>query len=325
MGVLAAGLAPSTLGAAARRVEELGFGELWVPEDYYDTGAFAAAGVALAATTRLPVGIGVLSLLTRHPAVLAMETATLSDAYGGRLQVGFGTGLTQSLDDMGLRPAAPVRAVRESFDAVTQLLRGGTVSGTFGPHSLGSARLAHPPAVVPARSVGGLGPQMLRLAGGVADGVILSSLASPAYVRWACERIAEGAERAGRVDLPEVRVFAWLGVGADAAAARAELRAVVSGALGFIGPGPLTAADGYDDELRALIDAARAQGGSVTVPDEWLDQLVVTGDGAQRQDAIRARLDAGADRVVLCPTPGARFAEMIEIVGAAGAAVEETP
>ena len=54
------------------------------------------------------------------------------------------------------------------------------------------------------------------------------------------------------------------------------------------------------------------------------NQLVVTGDGAQRQAAIRARLDAGADRVVLCPTPGARFAEMIEIVGAAGAAVEET-
>jgi alkanesulfonate monooxygenase SsuD/methylene tetrahydromethanopterin reductase-like flavin-dependent oxidoreductase (luciferase family) len=319
LGILAAAVRPNALADAARRVEALGFAELWIPEDYYETGAFSAAAIALGATERLPVGIGVASLLTRHPAVLAMEIATLADAFPGRLLAGFGTGLMQSIDDMGLRPTSPLGAVRASFDAVTRLLRGDAVSGTFGPHSLGNGRLAHPPAQVPPRLVGGLGPKMMELAGELADAVILSSLASPAYVRWARERIAAGAERAGRETLPEIRVFSWLGIGADAAAARAELRGIVSGALGFIGPGPLTAADGYDDELRTLIDRARAAGGAVEVPDHWLDQLVITGDAAQRDAAIRARLDAGADRVVLCPTPGARFAEMIDLLG------EETP
>ncbi len=325
LGILAAGVRPSALAGMARWIEELGFAELWVPEDYYETGAFSAAAIALGATERLPVGIGVASLLTRHPAVLAMEIATLADAHPGRLLAGFGTGLMQSIDDMGLRPASPLGAVRSSFDAVTRLLQGETVSGTFGPHALGNGRLAHPPAQVPLRLIGGLGPKMLTLAGEIADAVILSSLASPAYVRWARERIEEGARRAGRPSIPEIRVFSWLGVGTDPAAARAEIRGIVSGALGFIGPGPLTAADGYDDELRTMIDQAQAEGSSVSVPDHWLDQLVITGDAEQRAAAIQARLDAGADRVVLCPTPGTRFAEMVEIIAGSSSSGASAP
>ena len=46
----------------ARRTEAAGFDELWVVEDCFYSGGVAAAAAALAATTRVDVGIGILPL-----------------------------------------------------------------------------------------------------------------------------------------------------------------------------------------------------------------------------------------------------------------------
>src|SRR5438309_795099 len=54
-----------------------------------------------------------------------------------------------------------------------------------------------------------MGPQMLRLAGAVADGVLLNVGASVEYVQWAVGQIHAGAEAAGR-DASDVTIAAWL-------------------------------------------------------------------------------------------------------------------
>jgi 5,10-methylenetetrahydromethanopterin reductase len=60
----------------ARRAETDGFDERWVVEDCFYSGGVAAAGTALAATTRIAVGLGILPARTRNAAFTVMEFAT---------------------------------------------------------------------------------------------------------------------------------------------------------------------------------------------------------------------------------------------------------
>jgi 5,10-methylenetetrahydromethanopterin reductase len=313
LGVLAAGGGPMRVQDSARRVENAGFGEFWVPEDYYESGGLTSAALALAATQTIPVGIGVLSVLTRHPAVIAMESGTLASAFPDRFLAGLGTGLTQSIESMQLAQPSPLRAVRESFEAIQALLDGELVSGSYGPHRLLDARLAHAPTHRPPMLIGGLGPKMLELAGEIADSVILSSLSSPAYVRWARHRIEAGALRAGRPSAPPIRVFAWYSIDEDRDLARQAITPSVVSALGFIGPGPLTDADGFSEVLAEKLARRGPAALGQDFPSTWIDQLVVAGDSADCEQAIQERLDAGADSVVLCPTPAQGFDIMIDL------------
>ena len=108
----------STIPVAAqiesyRLAEQCGFDELWIHEDYFYHGGFAAAAMALTATARISVGIGIVSALVRHPAVTAMEIATLAGAHPGRLLVGIGHGAPEWMKQLGLQPKSPLSALRE--------------------------------------------------------------------------------------------------------------------------------------------------------------------------------------------------------------------
>jgi 5,10-methylenetetrahydromethanopterin reductase len=161
--------------------------------------------------------------------------------------------------------------------------------------------------------VGGLGPKMLELAGEIADSVILSSLSSPAYVRWAKQHIAAGARRVGRPGAPPIRVFAWYSIDEDRHLAQQAISPSVVAALGFIGPGPLTDADGYSNALAQKLAEGGPAGLGQGFPSTWIEQLVVAGGPDDCEKAIQERLDAGADSVVLCPTPAQGFDSMIEL------------
>jgi alkanesulfonate monooxygenase SsuD/methylene tetrahydromethanopterin reductase-like flavin-dependent oxidoreductase (luciferase family) len=304
LGLLLASAPPERLAAAARRAEQIGFDEVWVPEDYFESSGPVAAAVALAATDQIPVGIGVASVATRQPALLAMDAATIAGAFPGRLRLGVGAGMSFSLDAMGVKPRSALGLVRSAVDVVRDLLGGGTC---------GDVGLAHPPTVVPPVFAGGLGPKMLELAGEVADGVVISSLSSPAYLGWAAGRVAEGAARAGR-PRPPLTCFAWAAVDADGQAARERMRGIIAGVLGALGPLPLTDVDGYSRPLADLIERGGAEAVAAEMPIEWSDAMTVAGDAHVALAAIRARLAAGADAVILSPMPAETFEDQLGLI-----------
>src|SRR5262249_40505767 len=192
----------------ARRAEELGFGELWFSEDCFFTGAFAGIAAVLAATERLPVGLGVASAVTRHPALLAMEAATLSRLYPGRFRPGVGLGVPLWLQQLGLMPRSPLGAVRECVESLRALLHGGELTH-HGLFAFDHVSLTHVPQEELPIYLGMVGPRGLELAGAIADGTVLSVLAGVDYVRWSRERIAAGAARAGRASDPH-RVVTYI-------------------------------------------------------------------------------------------------------------------
>ncbi|MGC0421769.1 LLM class flavin-dependent oxidoreductase [Embleya sp. AB8] len=288
---------PGEILAAATAAERGGFDELWVGEDYFFSGAFSIAGSLLAAT-RLPVGIGIVPSVTRHPAVTAMEIATLAGMYPGRIRAGVGTGVPDWLDAMNLRPRSPLGSLRDTLRALRTLLEGGTLTGTFAGFTAEGIVLEHPPTVLPELYGGVSGPKALRMTGAEADGAILSALAGPPYVEWARRQLAEGGGDQPR----RVVAYTLCAVDRDRDHARERLRELV-GLYLLTGPrNPLTEVQGIADAAEELA-ALGLEKAIPKIPDSWIDRLTVTGTPQDCADRITALHRAGADCVALALPP----------------------
>ena len=222
--VLGGGLPPEDVPATARLAEELGFREVWYAEDYFFSGGMTGAAATLGATTTIPVGLGVVSALVRHPAVLAMEIATLCRLHPGRVRAGIGLGVIDRLHQMGLGPRATLRETEACTGTLRCLLDGGE---TPAEATLGGITLSHPPGERVPLYLGAMGPKMLRLAGAIADGTLLSWIKSRNYVRWARGQIAAGAREAGRAGRPRIVSFAIFSADSDRQKAKHAVRGAV--------------------------------------------------------------------------------------------------
>ncbi|WP_217240487.1 LLM class flavin-dependent oxidoreductase [Streptomyces sp. AC555_RSS877] len=166
--------APEGLPAFARQAEALGVDDLWVVEDLGWNGGVSAAAVALGATERLRVGIGITPAPLRSPALLAMELATLARVFPGRLVAGIGHGVREWMVSVGVAPRSPLALLEETITAVRALLRGERVELEGREVRLDGVRLVHPPAEPPPVVAGVVRPRSLELSGRVADGTLIA-------------------------------------------------------------------------------------------------------------------------------------------------------
>jgi probable F420-dependent oxidoreductase len=162
--------------AKARRVEELGYSTLCMPDHFDDQLApVPALTAAAAATTTLRVGTLVLDNDYRHPLLVAKEAATLDLLSGGRFELGLGAGwLASDYAQSGIAcdaPAVRIDRLEEGIAVVKGLLGGGRFSfaGRFyrvtdHPGTPLSVQRPRPPILV-----GGGGRRVLSLAGREAD------------------------------------------------------------------------------------------------------------------------------------------------------------
>jgi 5,10-methylenetetrahydromethanopterin reductase len=282
---------PEDIAAQAAVAEEVGFDEIWLGEDFFDSGGIAAAALALGATHRLTIGLGVLSAAVRAPALLAMELAALGRAHPGRLIAGIGLGEPASLGMIGQLPESPLALVRECVTTVRSLLDGGRLVGRGG-----DLALAHP-APLPIH-VGAVGPRMLRLAGEVGDGTVLSVGSGPTYTKWATARIAEG--RRGNLGGHRVTVLAFISMAATREEAYRSIEASLAGLLAKEVFRPVVRYSGLGEEATAAATEGPTALRQVVGPD-WVNTFAVVGDPTACVKQVRALQRAGADSVVLCP------------------------
>jgi 5,10-methylenetetrahydromethanopterin reductase len=305
---------PELIPSLTTHAEHHGFAELWLSEDYFTTGGIAAAGAALAATNTIPVATGIVSAMARHPAVLAMEAATLARLHPGRFRLGVGLGVRDWLKQMGVDPASPLTAMREAITSIRALLAGQSVTLAGRAFHFHEIALEHPPDPPPAIFAAATAPKMLALSGEIADGTVLSVLSSAAYVRWARERIEEGLARRNHDRPHQITTFALCSVNPDPEHARAQVRPLASLYLALEPRSPLTDAYGIGDKLVDLV--AHAGGDPVkaakSLPAEWLEDLVIAGDPAECEAKIRRLLEAGSTTVALFPTPPNQSEKIIE-------------
>lgn len=294
---------PEALPAFARRAEEAGFDELWLVEDCFYGSGIASAATALACTDSIKVGLGIMPAVARNPVFTAMEIATLARLYPGRFLPGIGHGVASWMRQIGAFPQSQLRALEEVTLTVRQILAGEKISFDGTEVHLEGTQLVHPPKEVPPISLGVRGPKSLALSGRVADGTILAEYAAPAYLAWAREQIASGQREAGRTGSHRLTIFNFTCVEAQSAAARQQLRPLVASAM---------AAGKIDAHIAPMgilpaVKQMMADGGRARLeeemPDDWVEQLSISGTPEECVGAIGRLVDAGANTVVLIPLP----------------------
>ncbi len=292
---------PETLADYARRAESAGFDELWLWDDCFLPGAFTSAAIALSATQRLKVGIGLLPATAYNPLFAAMEITTLARAFPGRCMPGFGHGVGTWMTQIGAAPKSSMQALEETVSVVRRLLRGELVTTHGTQVNLDQVRMQLTPAEVPPLYVGAMRDKSLRLSGRMGDGTILTGMSSPAYVRWARERIRAGMTEVGRTQ-QRVVVYLDVKVKRDGEAARAAMRRSLAERLPWadVQLDPL----GITTEVAAFIQAHGTDGVAQRMPDAWLDAFSAAGTPEHVIAAIRRLGAAGADSIVFQPLNG---------------------
>jgi alkanesulfonate monooxygenase SsuD/methylene tetrahydromethanopterin reductase-like flavin-dependent oxidoreductase (luciferase family) len=167
-----------TVRAASVAVEGAGYRSFWLSQPAEGDSLETLADVA-GRTSAIELGVGAIPFTLRSPGEMAERVKTLA-LPADRLQFGVGSGTGPgSLDRL-----------RNGVGDLRQLT-GGAIRIVVAP----------------------LGPKMCRLAGEVADGVLLNWL-TPEYARRSLEWVAEGAESAGRAR-PEVFTYVRCALGPE--------------------------------------------------------------------------------------------------------------
>lgn len=159
-----------------RKIEDLGYSTLFVPDHFGDQWApLVALAAAAEATTTLKVGPQVLDNDFRHPVVLAKEIATLDVLAEGRLEVGIGAGWMKSdYEESGIaydRPGVRVDRFAESVQILKAMWSEGTCTHDGEHYQVKGAQGLPRPYSTPRPKllIGGGSRRVLGIAGREAD------------------------------------------------------------------------------------------------------------------------------------------------------------
>ncbi len=190
--------------------DSLGIDGIWVGEDI-GIGQETSILVAnlLEKTTSVRVGTGIIPITVHNISTIARTALTLHEIGNGRFVQGIGIGGIQDLKKLGIRLAKPVTELRRVTETLRQLFQGDQVTIESELMNLNRFCLHTTNPVTIPIFYGVRGPQMLKLAGEIADGVILSGPIE--YIRQAIAIVDKAAGVKEPVDkvvwLPTIPTF----------------------------------------------------------------------------------------------------------------------
>ena len=180
----------------AREAANAGLDGVWYCEHVGFRDAVVPTAVMLDRYPTLDVGIVGPAPVSRHPAILAMELAGLSELGPGRVRAQLGLGDARLVGRIG-GVSGSLAHVREYVEATRTALAGQPLTGTWAEHSFdGYQMMARPEP--PALDIMAIRPKMLELSARVGDGVSLSTGASIEYLATAVQRIERVLEEIER-------------------------------------------------------------------------------------------------------------------------------
>lgn len=281
--------------------EQMGFASAWLAEDYYYAGAFTLAATLAAHTSTIDLGIGVLNPYTRHPALIAMETAALDKVSNGRAILGIGSSNKRWIEmQMGIPHKKPLTAMKECTEIVKTIVRDSAIDGYDGAlFQVNGIKLDFEPyrKDLPVY-LGVQGEKSLFTAGQIADGVLLSAGCSVEFVSHAKARIAEGAKSVGR-DPAEIKIAVYLPmyVGDSHESAVEEMREYARHYVSMHGEKPIITLSGIPAEEVAPFRAATLAGTVCHnyVTDKMVQTVMVVGTAQEVRARVQEYIDAGAD------------------------------
>jgi alkanesulfonate monooxygenase SsuD/methylene tetrahydromethanopterin reductase-like flavin-dependent oxidoreductase (luciferase family) len=253
-------------------------------------------------TSSIRLGTGVVPIYTRTPATMAQTAATIDElttlAPGGeqgargRLTLGLGVSHRPVVEGWhGQTIDKPVAEMREYVAIVRAILRGEQPPATGEKWQTGFRLSGLDPRPELPIYVAALSPAMLRLAGEVADGVLLW-LCTPSYIRdVVVPEVRAGRERAGKtLDGFDIVPAVPSGLVDDPADAHASLRRELIPYFGLPFYRAMIERSGYGEEIAAF-DAGAGAGEieqmQAAISERFLGELAAVGDA----DGVRAGIE----------------------------------
>jgi probable F420-dependent oxidoreductase len=284
-------------GAWYRRLDELGYTDVWTGEANSADG-FTPLALAAMASDRLQLGTAVVPVYTRGPGLLAMQAATMAELAPGRFALGVGSSSDVIVERWNAIPfTEPYKRVRDTVRFLRLALTGEKVDAEFDTFEVHGFRLGRPLEQPPPIYVAALRAGMLRLAGREADGAILNWL-SAEDVSKAVAEVGPGRAIVARIfvcpteDADRARYVGRIGIAA-------YLNVAVYAAFHeWLGRGPL---------LEAMWSAWRSgdrKAALAAIPDDVVDALVVHGSPDECRAHVQRYVDNGVTIPVLALLPG---------------------
>jgi 5,10-methylenetetrahydromethanopterin reductase len=262
-----------------QRAEEAGFDSAWLP-NIFGLDAITTIAVAGRETSRIELGTFVVPTYPRHPVAMAQQALTAAAAAGGRFTLGIGLSHRIVIEGMfGLDYSKPVRHMREYLSVLIPLLEGKQVQFRGEEYRV-QAQITVPGVSRPSVVVAALGPQMLKLAGRLADGTA-TWMGGASYLRnTAIPAIRAAAADAGR---PAPRVVSGFPVAVTDYPDRARESAA-----------RIFAVYGQLPSYRAVLDVEGAAGPA---------DVAIVGSEAEVEARLRELADAGVTDFNASPFP----------------------
>jgi 5,10-methylenetetrahydromethanopterin reductase len=200
----------------ARRADEIGMESIWMSDHLCFRDSLTSSMAFLATTKRIAVVPAPLSPYSRNPIISAMALSTMDEFAPGRVRATAGTGNAAALEEAGMKVTRPLKTMREYMEVLRRFLSGETVEFHGEIFNVNGARMGFKPAADIPIYMAAVKTGMLRLAGEIGDGVLLSAGCAPGYVARSAAEIKTGAARAGKSrDGIDVAGFITTSVSAD--------------------------------------------------------------------------------------------------------------
>jgi F420-dependent oxidoreductase-like protein len=303
-----------SLDTALERVElaeRLGYESVWVTHIAARDSLTTLMAYA-SRTERVRLGTGVMPIYSRKPATTAMSAAPVDEFSGGRLVLGLGVSHRPTMEAwFDEKIEKPVREMREYVAIVRAVLRGEDppqgerFRSSF--HFMGYEPRPEIPIYI-----AGLSPGMLRLAGEIADGVVLW-LCNPNYLRdLVVPSVTEGRERAGK-ELEGFDIVAAVpsAVTSEPEEVRDKLRQELVPYFHLPFYRAMLERSGFGDDVAGADEGHPAS-------DRFLDALAAIGDPEEAVASVRRYREAGATSPCVGSVSRTDFDVTLEVLAGAG-------
>jgi 5,10-methylenetetrahydromethanopterin reductase len=287
----------------AKEIEEVG-GDVFFVADESPSPPFRDVwGVLYSVamnTKRIKVGTSIIPILARHPAHTAVQLSSLDEvAGGGRVVLGIGPGGDWTLKPVGIdiSKLKPVGAMREATYIFRKLFKGeevDTEEDGLRFFKLNKFQLKPRPEGDVKIHFGVRGPMMLRLAGKIADGILIGEPFG--FVPEKINLVKEGAAKVGR-DLKGFSFCNRIGivVGRDGDKARqVARRGVMNRFKGFWLP-DMTSLGISNEDIQKLKKAMKEDFDTAPkhVTDAMVDQYSIAGTVEEVIDKLERLIKSG--------------------------------
>jgi 5,10-methylenetetrahydromethanopterin reductase len=286
-----------------RESEAAGASSLWFAQHMGYRDAIVWATAAARVTERATLVPTAISPYLWPPLPIAMAISTLAELAPGRVTLNVSVGNLLNLSESGVEPAHPITVMRDYVAALRALWTGAPVDHEGALHKLRGAKMAFDQGRQYPIYVASTGPQMLKLAGEISDGVLLSAGLTLASTRRCLEFASAGAKAKNR-DPASLRKCSFINfnVSRDGATARDAILRKLAFLFRSCGHADNIKTSNLDIDHQGII-AAHARhdfdGAVKLLPVDAANVFAVAGTPAECRARLEEYLSVGLDEPVI--------------------------